>query len=246
MAQKSKIEWTESTWNPVTGCDKISAGCENCYAMRMANRLQKMGNAKYVDGFKLSLHSSCLNDPISWKKPMHIFVNSMSDLFHKDVPLEYIQNVFEVMNHCDHHIFQVLTKRAARLQSVADKVTWTDNIWLGVTVENETCKNRIDDLRSIPAKVKFISFEPLLEDVGQLDLSGIDWAIIGGESGWKARPMQEEWVLNIKKQCDEQGVLFYFKQWGGVNKKRTGRILLDRTWDDMPVAATSAAMSALI
>ena len=238
MAQKSKIEWTESTWNPVTGCHKISAGCENCYAQRMAIRLQKMGNAKYANGFKLTLQDTCLSDPLKWKKPMLIFVNSMSDLFHKNVPMEYIQKVFDVMNNCPQHVFQVLTKRAARLKSIAEKVTWTDNIWLGVTVENEACKERIEYLQGVPAKVKFISFEPLLDDVGALNLIGIDWAIIGGESGWKARPMQEEWVLNIKKQCEEQSTLFYFKQWGGVNKKKTGRTLLERTWDDMPAVSS--------
>jgi len=237
MAQKSKIEWTESTWNPITGCNKISAGCENCYAMRMANRLQKMGTAKYANGFKVALHENCLNDPLSWKKPMHIFVNSMSDLFHKNVSLEYIQRIFEVMNNCPQHIFQVLTKRATRLNAIANKVSWTENIWLGVTVEDESCKNRIEYLRKIPAKIKFISFEPLLEDIGELNLSNIDWAIIGGESGWKARPMLEEWVVNIKKQCEEQNTLFYFKQWGGVNKKKAGRVLLERTWDNMPISS---------
>ena len=236
MAQKTKIEWTESTWNPVTGCDKLSAGCENCYASRLANRLKKMGNAKYANGFKLSLHDSCLNDPYSWKKPMMIFVNSMSDLFHKDVPLEYIQKIFDVMNNNPRHVFQVLTKRAERLTYVADKVVWSENIWLGVTVENDICKGRISYLQNVPAKTKFISFEPLLNDVGMLNMDKIDWAIIGGESGWKARPMQEEWVINIKNQCEQQGVLFYFKQWGGVNKKKTGRVLLERTWDDMPTS----------
>ena len=239
MAQKSKIEWTESTWNPVTGCDKVSAGCENCYAFRLAQRLQKMGNAKYAEGFKLTLHEKCLNDPYSWKKPMFIFVNSMSDLFHKDIPLDYIQKVFEVMNNNPRHVFQVLTKRAERLINLADKVSWTKNIWLGVTVENDSCKKRIRYLKETPAKIKFVSFEPLLDDIGVLNMNGLDWAIVGGESGWKARPMQEDWVVNIKKQCEQQDVLFYFKQWGGTNKKKTGRILLDRTWDDMPSMATN-------
>ena len=234
MSQKSKIEWTESTWNPVTGCDKVSAGCENCYASRMASRLLKMGNAKYANGFKLTLHDRCLNDPLSWKKPMHIFVNSMSDLFHKDIPLAYIQKVFEVMNSCSHHTFQVLTKRAERLGNIADKVTWTKNIWLGVTIENEVSKDRLEHLRGMPAKIKFISFEPLLDDVGVINLKDIDWAIVGGESGWKARTMKEEWVVNIKNQCEHHGTLFYFKQWGGVNKKKSGRLLLGRTWDDTP------------
>ncbi|MCL2620052.1 MAG: phage Gp37/Gp68 family protein [Defluviitaleaceae bacterium] len=234
MSTKSRIEWTESTWNPITGCDKFSAGCENCYAFRMAQRLKHMGNPKYTNGFELTLHEDCLGDPTSWKKPMLIFVNSMSDLLHKDVPLEYIQKIFRVMNDCPHHIFQLLTKRAERLQEIANEVTWSENIWLGVTVENEACKKRIQYLKDMPAKIKFISFEPLLDDVGVLDLQGIDWAIIGGESGPKSRPMQEDWVINIKHQCEKQGVLFYFKQWGGTNKKKTGRTLLGRTWDDMP------------
>ena len=240
MAQKSKIEWTESTWNPITGCDKISTGCENCYAFRMAQRLQKMGNTKYANGFQLTLHENCLNDPYSWKKPMLIFVNSMSDLFHESVPLEYIQKVFSVMNNNPQHVFQVLTKRAYRLVDISDKVTWSKNIWLGVTVESSACKDRIQHLSRMPARIKFISFEPLLNDVGVLNLSGIDWAIIGGESGWRARPMQESWVVCIKDQCEQQNVMFYFKQWGGTNKKKTGRLLFERTWDDMPAVDTTA------
>jgi len=240
MAQKSKIEWTESTWNPITGCDKISAGCENCYAFRMAQRLQKMGNAKYINGFQLTLHENCLNEPYSWKKPMHIFVNSMSDLLHENVPLEYIQKIFNVMNDNPQHVFQVLTKRANRLADISDKVTWSKNIWLGVTVESNVCKDRIQHLSRMPAKIRFISFEPLLDDVGEVDLSGIDWAIVGGESGWRARPMQESWVVGIKDQCEQQNVMFYFKQWGGTNKKKAGRMLFERTWDDMPIADTVA------
>ena len=235
MALKSKIEWTENTWNPITGCTKISEGCENCYAFRMASRLQKMGNAKYMNGFALTLHEECLNEPYTWKKPSRIFVNSMSDLFHVDVPLSYIIKVFDVMNANPKHIFQVLTKRADRLADVASHLRWTENIWLGVTVENEKTKSRIEHLRNIPAKIKFISFEPLLSDVGKLNFCGIDWAIIGGESGWGARPIQEDWVLNIKNQCEQQEVIFYFKQWGGANKKKTGRLLLGKTWDEMPV-----------
>ena len=234
MAQKSKIEWTENTWNPITGCTKISDGCKNCYAHRMASRLQKMGNSKYMHGFALALHEECLNEPYSWKKPSRIFVNSMSDLFHADVPLSYILRVFEVMNTNRQHIFQVLTKRADRLSEVAEHINWTDNIWLGVTIENKEVKNRVEYLRDIPARVKFISFEPLLSDIGDISLCGIDWAIVGGESGWGARPIQEDWILNIKKQCEEQKVIFYFKQWGGTNKKKSGRILLGRTWDEMP------------
>jgi len=201
----------------------------------MAQCLQKMGNAKYENGFQLALHESCLSDPYMWKKPMYIFVNSMSDLFHKDIPIDYIQKVFSTMNNNPHHVFQVLTKRAERLKEIADNVNWTKNIWIGVTVENRECKTRISNLAKIPAKVKFISFEPLLDDVGALDLTGIDWAIVGGESGWYARPMLEEWVINIKNQCEQQNVMFYFKQWGGTNKKKAGRKLLGKTWDSMPI-----------
>jgi protein gp37 len=234
MALKSKIEWTENTWNPITGCTKISEGCENCYALRMASRLQKMGNVKYENGFQLTLHEDCLKEPYSWKKPSRIFVNSMSDLFHADVPIEYIQKIFAVMNDNPQHIFQILTKRANRLAEAVPRVKWSDNIWLGVTVESKKQNGRIDALRLTQAKVKFVSFEPLLDDVGTVDLSQIDWAIVGGESGWHARPIEQEWVLNIKKQCEQQGVLFYFKQWGGVRKKQTGRELLGQTWDAIP------------
>jgi len=234
MALKSKIEWTENTWNPVTGCTKLSEGCENCYAYKMALRLQKMGNEKYSRGFDVALHEYCLNDPLQWKKPSRIFVNSMSDLFHKDVPLEYIKRVFEVMNHAPQHTFQILTKRADRLAELCNELTWTPNIWQGVTVENRNNIARIERLRLTPASVRFISFEPLLGDVGEVDLANIDWAIIGGESGPRSRPIKQEWVLNIKRQCEEQDVLFYFKQWGGTNKKKAGRELLGRTWDDIP------------
>jgi protein gp37 len=240
MALKSKIEWTGSTWNPVTGCNKISEGCQNCYAARLAVRLQKMGNVKYKNGFKLTLHEYCLNEPYSWKKPTLIFVNSMSDLFHADIPIEYIQQVFDVMNNNKHHVFQILTKRTERLESVAPYLNWSNNIWLGVTVENDKHKDRIDKLRNIPARIKFISFEPLISDVGTVNLNGIDWAIVGGESGWGARLMNESWVMNIKKQCDQQNTLFYFKQWGGVNKRKAGRTLLGKTWDDTPAINNSS------
>ena len=234
MSLKSKIEWTENTWNPVTGCTKISEGCTNCYAYRMAQRLCKMGNSKYKNGFEVTLHPGCLNDPMGWKKGSRIFVNSMSDLFHKDVPLDYIKKVFEVMNNTPQHTYQILTKRADILLKYAENLNWTNNIWQGVTVENGNNKYRIDSLRKIPAKIKFVSFEPLIDDVGELCLTDIDWAIVGGESGWHARPMDIRWVLNIKVQCEQQGSLFYFKQWGGTNKKKTGRELLGQTWDDMP------------
>lgn len=234
MAYKSKIEWTENTWNPVTGCTKISDGCLNCYACRMAHRLQRMGHAKYANGFNLALQKDCLEDPLKWKKPSLIFVNSMSDLFHEDVPIDYIKQIFSVMNQAKWHTFQILTKRAERLSELSEQFNWSDNIWQGVTVESEKYKGRIDYLRKVPASVKFISFEPLIGDIGDINLSGINWAIVGGESGINCRKIEQDWVLNIKAQCEQQNVCFYFKQWGGVNKKKNGRELLGKTWDDMP------------
>lgn len=230
----SKIEWTESTWNPVTGCTKISEGCKNCYAEKMALRLKAMGNPKYINGFDVTMHADALDIPLTIKKPTTFFVNSMSDLFHESVPLPFIKQVFDTMNRASLHTFQVLTKRADRLGEVADQLTWTPNIWQGVSVESVKYLDRVDALRTVPAAVKFISFEPLLGDIAPLDLRGINWAIVGGESGPKARKMEECWVLSIKEACDSQGAMFYFKQWGGVNKKKAGRELLSRTWDDMP------------
>jgi protein gp37 len=237
MAVKTKIEWTENTWNPVTGCTKISDGCKNCYAYRMARRLELMRNEKYANGFDVTTHEYCLEDPLKWKKPSLIFVNSMSDLFHEDVPFCFIERVFEVMNSASWHTFQILTKRADRLADLAGKLNWTENIWQGVTVENDQYKDRINFLRTVPAKVRFISFEPLLGEIQDIDLSGIDWAIVGGESGPKAREMKQEWVYSLKSQCERQKVLFYFKQWGGTNKKKAGRTLLGQTWDEMPEVA---------
>lgn len=234
MAINSKIEWTENTWNPVTGCSKISEGCQHCYAERLAIRLQAMGNPKYNNGFHVTLHPESLEDPMKWKKPSMIFVNSMSDLFHKDVPYEYIHQVFDVMNAATQHTFQILTKRADRLQEIASSLQWSRNIWMGVSVENDKQKERIDSLRTVPASVRFISFEPLISPVGNMNLAEIHWAIVGGESGPMARPMQEDWVLEIKEQCSQQNVLFYFKQWGGTRKKTRGRVLMGKTWDDMP------------
>ncbi|MGI6449093.1 MAG: DUF5131 family protein [Desulfitobacteriia bacterium] len=234
MTVKSKIEWTESTWNPVTGCTKISEGCKNCYAYRMAGRLNLMGNEKYANGFEVTTHEYCLEDPLKWKKPSLIFVNSMSDLFHEEVPFAYIERIFAVMNRASWHTFQILTKRADRLAELAGKLEWTENIWQGVTVENNQYKDRIDFLRAVQSKVRFISFEPLLGEIKDVDLSGIDWAIVGGESGPRAREMKAEWVYALKEECERQGVRFYFKQWGGTNKKKAGRILLGQTWDEMP------------
>lgn len=235
MAQKSRIEWTESTWNPVTGCTKISKGCKNCYAERMALRLQSMGNRNYADGFKVSLHPHVLQRPLQWKQSRTIFVNSMSDLFHKDVTFEFIRQIFDVMEMANQHRFQVLTKRSGRLFQLNSKLPWPDNIWMGVTVENAEYTNRTDDLRQTNAAVKFLSLEPLLGPIPDIELEGIDWVIVGGESGPKARPIKYEWVTDIRDQCLLQGVPFFFKQWGGVNKKKTGRELDSRTWNQMPV-----------
>lgn len=237
MATKSKIEWTESTWNPVTGCTKISPGCKNCYAERMAKRLQAMGQPNYANGFLLTVHPHVVDAPLSWKAPQVIFVNSMSDLFHKDVPLAFIQKVFDVMTRAHWHQFQILTKRSGRLLQLDSRLAWAGNIWMGVSVETERYQHRIDDLRQTSAAVKFLSLEPLLGSLPALDLAGIDWVIVGGESGPRARPMDEEWVLEIRDQCVDQGVPFFFKQWGGTNKKKAGRILQGRTWDEMPVGA---------
>jgi protein gp37 len=235
MAAKSPIEWTESTWNPVTGCNKISPGCKHCYAEKMSKRLKAMGQRNYRNGFKLTLQPHMLELPLRWKKPQTIFVNSMSDLFHKDVPLEYVQEVFDVMKSAHWHRFQVLTKRAERLEMLAPFLEWPANVWMGVSVENAKYTSRIDHLRRTPAMTKFLSLEPLLGPLRNLDLENIDWAIVGGESGFGARPMLVDWVTEIREQCQEAGVAFFFKQWGGVQKKRNGRELEGRTWDEMPL-----------
>jgi protein gp37 len=237
MANQSSIEWTDSTWNPVTGCTKVSPGCKHCYAERMAMRLQAMGNPNYANGFKLTLQEHMLELPLSWKKPQMIFVNSMSDLFHKDVPLEFIQKVFDVMRQASWHRFQILTKRAERLLEVNSRIEWPDNVWMGVSVETTAHTSRIDCLRETSAHVKFLSLEPLLGPLHNLDLRRIDWVIVGGESGPNARPIDERWVTDIRDQCLRRGIPFFFKQWGGVNKKRTGRILQGRTWDQLPASA---------
>ena len=244
MATKSAIEWTESTWNPSTGCDALSPGCENCYAERLTRRLKAMGQKKYANGFRLTLHPDTLELPLRWKKPQRIFVNSMSDLFHHEVPLEYIQRVFAIMRAASWHQFQVLTKRSGRLLAFSDKIDWPSNVWMGVSVESTEYAARIDHLRKTGARTKFLSLEPLLGPLEGLDLSGIDWVIVGGESGPGARPMAREWVTSIRNQCRKASVAFFFKQWGGVQKKRTGRVLEGRTYDDMPQA--SARSSSLI
>jgi protein gp37 len=240
MANGSSIEWTESTWNPVTGCTKVSPGCKHCYAERMANRLQAMGQSNYRNGFELTLQPQALELPLGWRKPQTIFVNSMSDLFHTGVPLEYIRRVFDVMRRAHWHTFQILTKRSDRLAELDHQVDWQPNIWMGVSVESEPYTFRIDHLRRTQAQVKFLSLEPLLGPLPALNLQGIDWAIVGGESGPGARPMQRSWVIDIQRQCRRSGVSFFFKQWGGVNKKKTGRELDGRTWDEMPEPRKSA------
>lgn len=233
----SKIEWTESTWNPVTGCTKISAGCAHCYAERMAKRLCAMGQANYVNGFELTLHPHVLEHPLKWKKPQVIFVNSMSDLFHESVPLEFIQQIVDVMTRASWHTFQVLTKRSGRLAELAPLLHWPENVWMGVTVENDDCVYRIDDLRNVPSAVRFLSMEPLLSAVECMNLDNIDWVIVGGESGPGSRPMEKQWVRNIRKQCRQVNVPFFFKQWGGINKKKNGRLLDGNIYDEIPEVA---------
>ncbi len=237
MAQGSGIEWTESTWNPVTGCDKISPGCKHCYAERLAGRLQRMGQANYRNGFELTLQPHMLELPLRWKKPQAIFVNSMSDLFHESVPLDYIQRVFDVMRRAHWHRFQLLTKRAERLEALDRELDWPPNVWMGVSVERADYAWRIDHLGRTRARVKFLSLEPLLGPLSELNLRAIDWVIVGGESGAGARPMERDWVVDIRNQCRRAAVPFFFKQWGGKNKKKTGRLLEGRTWDGMPSTA---------
>jgi protein gp37 len=234
MAQGSAIEWTDATWNPVTGCTKVSPGCKRCYAERMAERLHAMGQPNYRNGFELTLQPQMLELPLAWKTPKTIFVNSMSDLFHEGVPLEYVQRVFATMRRAHWHRFQVLTKRATRLAALDPELQWAPNVWIGVSVESAEYVGRIDALRSTRADVRFLSLEPLLGPLPELDLRGIHWAIVGGESGPKARPMDAAWATGIRDQCRRAGVPFFFKQWGGKNKKRAGRLLEGRTWDEMP------------
>lgn len=239
MGAKSAIEWTESTWNPVTGCTKISPGCDHCYAERLALRLQAMGQSNYANGFRVTIQEHMLELPLRWKLPQVIFVNSMSDLFHKDVPTEYIHRVFDVMRRASQHRFQVLTKRSQRLARLSQRLSWQPNIWMGVSVESQEYTFRIDHLRETTAHIKFLSLEPLLGPLTSLNLEGIDWVIVGGESGPGARAMRSEWVLDIRDQCRDAGIPFFFKQWGGTNKKKTGRLLENRTWDEMPLASAA-------
>ncbi len=234
MAQSSTIEWTEATWNPVTGCTKISPGCKFCYAERMSFRLQAMGQVRYRNAFKLTLQPDVIKAPLHWKRPRVIFVNSMSDLFHKDVPVDYIKRCFEVMEEASQHTFQVLTKRPDRLAEVCHQLPWPSNLWMGTSIESQDYVPRIAFLRAVPAHIRFLSVEPLLGRIPRLPLTGIHWVIVGGESGPGARPMKAEWVRQIRDRCIAQKVPFFFKQWGGTNKKRTGRTLDGRTWDEMP------------
>jgi protein gp37 len=244
MGDKSTIEWTEATWNPTTGCDKISAGCDNCYALTLAKRLKAMGNVKYQadgnprtsgPGFGLTVHNSALNLPHTWRQPRTIFVNSMSDLFHARVPDDFIRSVFDVMAATPRHTYQLLTKRPKRLVRLADSLDWPSNVWMGVSVENEETEWRVDALQLVPAAVRFISAEPLLGPVAP-DLTGIDWLIVGGESGRQHRPIDASWVTSLRDQCETGGVPFFFKQWGGSRPKSNGRLLEGRTWDEMPTA----------
>jgi protein gp37 len=234
---ETSIEWTDSTWNPVTGCSKISAGCLHCYAEIMTRRLKAMGQPNYKMGFRVACHEHMLDRPLTWRKPKNVFVNSMSDVFHEEVPLEFITRVFEVMRKAPQHRFQLLTKRAERMVELSDHLTWPKNVWMGVTVEHSDYVERIDLLRRTPAAVKFLSLEPLLSGLPRLNLQGIDWVIVGGESGPGARRMEESWVDGIQQCCQRQGVPFFFKQWGGVQKKAAGRVLNGRTYDEMPVGA---------
>lgn len=243
MAGRTGIEWTEVTWNPVTGCDRVSPGCDNCYALTLSKRLKAMGSARYQNdgdprtsgpGFGVTCHDDLVDLPRSWRKPRLVFVNSMSDLFHPEVPDDFIARVFDTMKACEQHTFQILTKRPQRLAAISDQLPWPSNVWMGVSVENAAYRFRIDHLRKVPAKVRFLSVEPLIGDIGELDLAGIHWVIVGGESGARARPVQEGWVTAIRDQCVEAGVAFFFKQWGGRTPKAGGRELDGALWDEMP------------
>lgn len=246
MALNSRIEWTEATWNPVTGCDRISAGCDNCYAMTLSKRLKAMGAVKYQNdgnpvtsgpGFGVTVHPAALEQPYRWRTPKVVFVNSMSDLFHARVPLEFVRQVFDVIRDTPQHTYQVLTKRSSRLGKIAERLDWPANLWMGVSVEDDTATYRINDLRSVPAAVRFLSLEPLIGPLDDLDLTGIGWVIAGGESGPNHRPMDPRWVVDIRDQCIAADVPFFFKQWGGRTPKQNGRRLDGQLWDQMPALA---------
>ncbi len=239
MASQSSIEWTDATWNPVTGCSKVSAGCKFCYAERLALRLQAMGQARYAGGFSVTLQDDLLDLPRRWRSPRLVFVNSMSDLFHENVPFRFIERIFETMSECPQHLFQILTKRSRKLREAAAALPWPGNVWMGVSVEDSRVLSRIDDLVAVPAAVRFLSCEPLIGSLDALPLDGIDWVIVGGESGPGARPMRREWALSVLRQCRSRGVPFFFKQWGGARKKATGRVLDGRTYDELPRRRTA-------
>ncbi|WP_083395371.1 DUF5131 family protein [Micromonospora sp. WMMB235] len=250
MADKSAIEWTEATWNPTTGCDRISAGCDNCYALSLAKRLKAMGSAKYQNdgdprtsgpGFGVTLHQDALSIPARWREPRTVFVNSMSDLFHARVPIDYVRRVFQVMADTPRHTYQVLTKRASRLARVADQLDWPPNVWMGVSVETEQELPRVDHLRTVPAAVRFISAEPLLGPLDRIDLTGVHWLIAGGESGQGARPVDPAWIRGLRDECAKAGTAFFFKQWGGRTPKAGGRLLDGQTWDEMPTRELTSA-----
>lgn len=230
----SKIEWTEETWNPITGCSKCSAGCQHCYAEKFAKRLQAMGNERYKDAFKVTVHRDLFEKPMEWKKPKMIFVNSMSDIFHEDIPEQDILDLFDVMNRATWHTFQVLTKRADRMVELSDKINWTDNIWMGVSVEDKDAIDRCEKLKQTGAKIKFVSAEPLLESIAEINLDGIDWLIVGGESGAGSRLMDESWVIELRDKAKEEKVAFFFKQWGGTRKKKAGSLLQGKSYKQYP------------
>jgi protein gp37 len=246
VATNSGIEWTEATWNPVTGCDRVAAGCDNCYALALSNRLKAMGAEKYQNdgdprtsgpGFGVTIHPDSLAQPHKWKSPKVVFVNSMSDLFHANVPIAFVRDIFDVIRDTPQHTYQILTKRAHRMARLADQLDWPDNLWMGVSVESFDAVDRIDHLRATPAAIRFLSCEPLLTALPNLDLAKVDWVIAGGESGPNARAMDPTWVADIRDQCEEAAVAFYFKQWGGRTPKANGRELDGRTWDEMPTLA---------
>lgn len=243
MPKQTSIEWTHWTWNPVTGCTKVSQGCKHCYAERMAKRLKAMGSPRYQDGFRVTLHADLVDLPRRWRSPKLVFVNSMSDLFHEDVPTHFIQSVFKTMRECPQHTFQVLTKRSARLAELAPSIDWPSNVWMGVSVEDAKVIDRVDDLRKVDSAIRFLSCEPLIGPLDDLDLKGIHWVIVGGESGYGSRPMEKAWVKSIQAKCDAQNVAFFFKQWGGVQKHRTGRELDGQTWNDYPHLQSLGAVS---
>lgn len=244
MAARSHIEWTEMTWNPVTGCDKVSQGCKHCYAERMAKRLVAMGNPRYRNGFRVTLHHDLIEAPKRWRTPRKVFVNSMSDLFHEEVPASFITQVFETMAECSQHTFQVLTKRSGRLRDLAPSLPWPTNVWMGVSIEDSRVLERVEHLRQVPASIRFLSCEPLIGPLTALDLTDIHWVIVGGESGPHARPMKLAWVEEILQRCRADGSGFFFKQWGGVRKDRTGRTLHGRTYDEAPLLPASRRRAA--